>query len=211
MRYRFFDDRPTLRARRSRAARPPARSWLGKVVRALPESVGREAAARVRVGYRGDSGEEWDAEVDPWAVVVRFGRWYLLCHSHRAGAVRTYRVDRIRSVGTTGHHFEPPAGLEPVASLEQHLGTGWRCPVRVAFDVPTDEVRPWLRGPMGRLEPDGEGCVLLGSTRNPAMHVSEWGASVPFTFRVEDGPELREAVAALSDRLAQSIGRSSSA
>jgi len=91
-------------------------SALGKVIQALPESVGRQAAAlrehasaapdrysarpdpattsalvaaaaarrRVLVTYRSESGNEWAAEVDPWAVVVRHGRWYLLCHSHRA-------------------------------------------------------------------------------------------------------------------------------
>jgi predicted DNA-binding transcriptional regulator YafY len=117
---------------------------LSKVIRALPESIGRQAAAlrayasaapdrhasrpdpattsalvaavadrrRVVVTYRGEGGgEAWDAEVDPWAVVVRFGRWYLLCHSHRAGAVRTYRVDRIRAVRQT-----PTASPRPPTS-----------------------------------------------------------------------------------------------
>ncbi|MCD4526572.1 YafY family protein [Nocardioides sp. cx-173] len=211
---------------------------LGKVVRALPELVGREAAAlrehasaaprrdaarpdpvttsalvtavaerrRVSVTYRGDASAEWESEVDPWAVVVRFGRWYLLCHSHRAGAVRTYRIDRIAGVQATGHGFRRPDDLDPVAALEHHLGAGWRYPTRVVFEAPADEVRPWLRGPMGRLEPLGEGCVLLGSTRNPAMYAQEWLAGVPFDFRVEEGPELRDAVAALVDRLARSIG-----
>src|SRR6266511_247713 len=50
---------------------------------------------RVLVTYRSESGNEWEAEVDPWAVVVRYGRWYLLCHSHRADAIRTYRVYRV--------------------------------------------------------------------------------------------------------------------
>ncbi len=53
---------------------------------------------RVRVGYRTEAGSEWVAEVDPWAVVVRHGRWYLLCHSHAVDARRAYRIDRVRSV-----------------------------------------------------------------------------------------------------------------
>ncbi len=48
-------------------------------------------AAPVR--YRSGLGSKWDTTVDPWAVVVRHGRWYLLCHSARAAAVRAYRVD----------------------------------------------------------------------------------------------------------------------
>ncbi|MFD2025186.1 helix-turn-helix transcriptional regulator [Promicromonospora aerolata] len=210
---------------------------LGKVIRALPENVGRQASAlrehasaapdrfaarpdsavtselvaataarrRVLVTYRGESGSEWVAEVDPWAVVVRYGRWYLLCHSHRAGATRTYRVDRVVAVEHTDRGFEPPAGLDPVTALEEHLGTGWQFPTRVVFDAPLADVAPWVGAQMGRLEAAGTGCVLVGSTRNPEMYAQEWLASVPFPFRVEDGPELRAAVGALAERLAAAV------
>jgi predicted DNA-binding transcriptional regulator YafY len=211
-------------------------SALGKVVRALPENTGRQAAAlrehasaapdprsarpdpattsalvdaiadrrRVVLGYRTDAGA-WEAEVDPWAVVVRHGRWYLLCHSHRADAVRTYRVDRIGSVQRTSTGFEPPADLDPVRALEENLGTGWAFTTRVVFEAPLAEVAPWIRPPMGRLEPLGDGCVLVGSTRNPAMYAAEWLAALPFAFRVEGGPELRAEMAALAARLAAAV------
>ncbi|MGX7671504.1 helix-turn-helix transcriptional regulator [Plantactinospora sp. DSM 117369] len=163
------------------------------------------ARRRVLVTYRTESGNEWDAEVDPWAVVVRYGRWYLLCHAHHADAVRTYRLDRVRAVRETGHTFEPPAGLDPVAALEENLGSGWEFPTRVVFDAPVAEVAPWIRPPMGRLEPSGDGCVLVGSTGNPSMYAQEWLPTVPFAFRVEGGPELRAAVAALAARLTAAI------
>ncbi|MEU7895946.1 WYL domain-containing protein [Nonomuraea sp. NPDC049152] len=212
-------------------------SALRKVIRALPENVGRQAAAlrehasaapdrysarpdpatvsalvaaiagrrRVLVTYRSESGNEWAADVDPWAVVVRHGRWYLLCYSHRADAIRTYRVDRIRALQQTAHEFEPPDGLDPVAALEENLSTGWEFPTRVVFDAPVAEVAPWVRPPMGRLEPSGDGCVLVGSTSNPAMYAQEWLASVPFAFRVEGGQELRAAVATVASRFAAAL------
>jgi predicted DNA-binding transcriptional regulator YafY len=212
-------------------------SALDKVIRVLPESVGRQAAAlrehasaapdpysarpepatisalvtavaarrRVLVTYRSESGNEWEAEVDPWAVVVRYGRWYLLCHSDRAAAIRTYRIDRIRAVRHTAHEFEPPDGLDPVAVLEENLGSGWEFPTRVVFDVPLAEVAPWIRPPMGRLEPSAGGCVLVGSTSNPTMYAQDWLASVPFAFRVEGGPELRAAIATLATRFTAAL------
>jgi predicted DNA-binding transcriptional regulator YafY len=210
---------------------------LGKVIRALPGSVGRQAATlrehaaaapdrnaarpdpattsalvaavaasrRVVLTYRGESGREWTAEVDPWAVVVRFGRWYLLCHSHRADAVRTYRIDRVRAVEPTSQEFTPPEDLDPVAALEENLGAGWQFATRVVFDAPVAKVAPWIRAPMGRLEPLGDGCVLVGSTNNPEMYAQERLAAVPFPFRVEGGPELRAAMAALVTRLTASL------
>ena len=214
-----------------------AGSALAKVIRALPENVGRQAAAlreyasaapdrhaahpdpavtsalvvavasrrRVRLRYRSQSGREWEAEADPWAVVVRHGRWYLLCHSHHAGAVRSYRVDRVRAVEHTRHSFTPPDGLDPVAALEENLGEGWDFPARVVFNAPASEVAPWIRPPMGHLETHASGCVLVGSTSNPTMYAQEWLAAIPFAFRVEGGDELRAAVAALASRCAAAV------
>jgi predicted DNA-binding transcriptional regulator YafY len=218
-------------------AEDPVGAALGKVIRALPGSVGRQAAAlrehaaaapdrysarpdpaitsalvgavaarrRVAVAYRGESGRERESEVDPWAVVVRHGRWYLLCYSHPAAAIRTYRIDRVRAVRLTSREFTPPDGLDPVAAVEENLGAGWKFATRVVFDAPLAAVAPWIRPPMGRLEPLGDGCVLAGTTRNPQMYAQEWLAGVPFGFRVEGGDELRAAVAALAARLAAAL------
>lgn len=144
---------------------------------------------RVTIGYRSGAGREWAEDVDPWAVVVRHGYWYLLCHSHRAGAVRAYRVDRVRSVVEGNERFEPPAGLDAVALLEEHLGTGWEYETRVVFDAPAEEVARYVRPPMGRLEAadDGEGCTLVGTTGNPEMYAAEWLAAIPLPFRVAGG------------------------
>jgi predicted DNA-binding transcriptional regulator YafY len=210
---------------------------LGKVVKALPESVGHQAALlreyasaapdpysarpdpaitselvdavaarrRVLVTYRSEAGNEWEAEVDPWSLVVRHGRWYLLCHSHRADAIRTYRVDRVHAVRPTRHGFEPPKDLDPVAMLEENLGLGWQFTTRVVFDAPLTEVAPWIRPPMGRLEPLDHGCVLIGSTRNPDMYAQEWLSRLPFPFRVDGGTELQAAVTTLAARLTTAV------
>jgi len=58
---------------------------------------------------------------------------------------------------------------------------------------------------MGRLEPSGDRCVLVGSTSNPAMYAQEWLAIVPFAFRAVGGRELRAAVAALASRFAAAL------
>ncbi len=218
----------------------PIGSALSTVIRALPESVGRQAAAlrayisatpdrrvarpdpattsalvtavadrrRVLVTHSGEGGEERDAEVDPWAVVLRYGRWYLLCHSHRADAIRTYRIDRIRAVRQLPHSFMPPDDLDPVAALAENLGAGWGYPTRVVFHAPREKVARWIRPPMGRLEPDGDRCVLVGSTRNPTMYAQEWLAAVPFDFSVEEGAELRAAVATVAARFSRALSPS---
>lgn len=181
-------------------------SWTRPDPSTTSALVAAVAARRsVLVTYRSESGNEWDGEVDPWAVVVRFGRWYLLCRSHRSDAVRTYRVDRVRAVEQTARGFDLPGDLDPVAVLEENLGAGWEFATRVTFPAPPEEVAPWIRGPMGQLEPHGTGSVLVGSTGNPAMYAQEWLARVPLDFRVEGGPELRAEAARLAARFTAAV------
>lgn len=217
----------------------PVGSALGKILRVLPESVGRQAKTmrehaqaapagrsarpdpeatsalvaavaaqrQVEIGYRSPTGTPREFLVDPWAVVVRHGLWYLLCHAHHVGEVRTYRIDRVRSVRATDVRCEVPPDLDPVAELERRLASGWEFETRVAFLAPYDEVAPWIRPVMGRLQPlDDATCLLVGSTSNPLMYAGEWLAGIPFELRIEGGPELRTAAAEVAARLARGAG-----
>ena len=213
--------------------RDPVGSALGKIIRALPESIAAQAelirqgaaaapdrsAARpdagivgtlveasvthrqVRLEYRTEGGRQWVQEVDPWAVVIRHGRWYLLCWAHHVSAQRAYRVDRVRSAAMLEETFAPPGDLDPIAELEAHLGSGWEHEVEIEIDGPADVARRYLRATMGRIEPvDDHSCVLRGSTNQPEEYV--WGLGrLPFTFRIR-GAVFEQAARDLAARFA---------
>jgi len=156
---------------------------------------------QVRIGYQHEDGPAWTSQVEPWAVVVRQSRWYLLSRRVSNGAIRTYRLDRVRSVELLAEEFEPPADLDPVAVLEQNFALGWEFPTEVEIAAPAQQMAEWLPRTIGRLEPiDAARCRLLGSTSDPAWY-AEVVATIPAPFRVVSGPELREAVRALGERL----------
>ena len=156
---------------------------------------------QVRIDYRSEAGSEWSADVDPWAVVVRHGRWYLLCRTHRRGAVRAYRVDRVGAVEVLDETFSPPADLDPVELLESHLAVGWEYDVEVVIDAAFDEVAPCVRRALGVLEPvDSSTTRLTGSTSNPAWYAEQL-ATIPAAYRIVGSPELREAARTLGQRL----------
>jgi predicted DNA-binding transcriptional regulator YafY len=156
---------------------------------------------QVRLRYRSEAGSEWDTEVDPWALVVRHGRWYLLCRSHRADARRAYRIDRVRTVRVLDDTFIPPADLDPVAMLEEHLAVGWEYDVEVAIDAPTETVQRCLSRAMGLLEPiDAETTRLVGSTSNPVWYAEQL-AVLPAPYRIVRCPELQEAARAIGQRM----------
>jgi predicted DNA-binding transcriptional regulator YafY len=156
---------------------------------------------RVRLGYRSEAGSEWIIEVDPWAVVVRHGRWYLLCWSHTSDARRAYRIDRVRAVQVLDDTFSPPADLDPVAMLEEHLAVGWEYDVEVVIDAPVDSVARCLPRNLGLLEPlDAETTRLAGSTSNPVWYAEQL-AAIPAMYRIVRCPELQEAARVLGQRL----------
>ncbi|MEZ5097796.1 MAG: WYL domain-containing protein [Nocardioides sp.] len=161
---------------------------------------------RVRVGYRSEAGSEWEREVDPWAVVVRHGRWYLLCRIHPEGARRAYRVDRVASVEVLDAEVVPPADLDPVAVLEEHLAQGWRFPVELLVTTTGPSPAPRLPAMLGRVEQvDETTWRVVGSTSNPSSY-AVLVASVPLPVRVALGEEVRTAVQELAKRLGAAAG-----
>jgi predicted DNA-binding transcriptional regulator YafY len=156
---------------------------------------------RARIGYRTEAGSEWVIEVDPWAVVVRHGRWYLLCRSHAADARRAYRIDRVRAVEVLDDTFSPPDDLDPVATLEEHLAVGWEYDVEAVIDAPAETVARCLPRALGRIEPLDAGTTrLVGSTSNPAWYARQL-AAIPASYRIVRGPELQEAARIVGRRL----------
>jgi predicted DNA-binding transcriptional regulator YafY len=140
-------------------------------------------------------------EVDPWAVILRHSRWYLLCWSHTRDARRVLRVDRIASAAQLPDTFTPPPGLDPLRVLEEHLSQGWKFPVDVLIDAPPAEVAGWLPRSLGALSAAGDGQArLTASTDTPGWYASRL-AALPYSFRVIESAPLRDALAELGRRL----------
>jgi predicted DNA-binding transcriptional regulator YafY len=161
----------------------------------------RSKNRRVRLTYRSEAGSELESEVDPWAVVVRHGRWYLLCWSHRASARRAYRIDRVTAVEVLDEPFTPPADLDPVADLEAHLAVGWDYETEVIIDAPLGTVSPCLPRALGRLEPlDATTTRLVGSTSNLTWYAVQL-AALPSSYRIVACVELQQAARDIGQRL----------
>jgi predicted DNA-binding transcriptional regulator YafY len=155
----------------------------------------------VQIGYRSEAGSEWLTEVEPWAVVVRHGRWYLLCRSHAEDALRAYRIDRVRTVLVLEETFSPPADLDPVAVLEERLSVGWEYDVEVVIDAPVERVGRWLPRPLGRVEGLDAGTTrLVGSTSNPWWYAEQL-ATIPASYRIVRCSELQQTARVVGQRL----------
>jgi predicted DNA-binding transcriptional regulator YafY len=155
----------------------------------------------VRLAYRTEKGSDLSIEAEPWAVVVRHGRWYLLCRSVGADARRTYRIDRIGRVEVLDVTFTPPADLDPVAALEENLGAGWDHAIEVIIDAPDEIVAHCLPRTTGKLESiDRQTTRLTGSTSNVTWYALQL-AALPAAYRILSCPDLQQAARDLGQRL----------
>jgi predicted DNA-binding transcriptional regulator YafY len=162
-----------------------------------------ETRRRARIRYHSESGSQSSLVVEPWAVVVRHGRWYLLCRSVRADATRAYRVDRVVGVEPLSGAFTPPVLADPVAALEAHLASGWDHEVDVVIAAPLDALGRQVSPALGRLERvDADTTRLRGSTSNPTWYVEQLACLRP-PFRIEGSDAIRQAAAELGERLLQ--------
>lgn len=130
-------------AGQARAFREVSSSPPADEARASPEVTtqlveARTMARRLRLVYRLGSADRM-MEVDPWAVVLRHSRWYLLGWSHTSGARRVLRVDRIAAIEASLEAFTPPQDLDALRTLEEHLSQGWAFPVDVLVDASVAE------------------------------------------------------------------------
>jgi predicted DNA-binding transcriptional regulator YafY len=160
---------------------------------------------RVRLGYRSEAGSDRVLEVDPWALVVRHGRWYLLGWSHAKHAQRVYRIDRVRDVEVLEASFRPPADLDPVVLLETHLALGWEYETEVVIDAPPETVRRCIPRGLGLLEQlDAGTSRLVGSTSNPIWYAEQL-VGIHASYRIIGCPELRQAARDIGQRLIAAV------
>jgi predicted DNA-binding transcriptional regulator YafY len=140
-------------------------------------------------------------ELDPYGLVYRGTCWYAVGHCHLRKGLRSFRVDRIRSLRTLDIPFERPADFDALAHVTFSMATLPRThavEVVLRADLPT--VRREIFATLGLLEAVPEGVLLFGQTDDLAWFAREL-ARLPFAFDVRRPAELRDAVRAHAQRL----------
>jgi predicted DNA-binding transcriptional regulator YafY len=194
--------RPARAVRDVSAPHPARETWASpELMTQLIESC--TAARRLRLVYRMGGAADRVMEVDPWAVVLRHSRWYLLGWSRTRQAQRVLRADRIVTVEALPDTFTPPQELDALRTLEEHLSQGWTHPVDVLVDATIEETSRWVPRSLGRLEPaEGSRTRLRATTDEPDWYARQL-AAIPAPFRVIGSPQIQRATAALGQRLIQ--------
>jgi predicted DNA-binding transcriptional regulator YafY len=104
---------------------------------------------RVVLRHRSAKGVQTERRFDPYGLVYRAGRWYVVGYCHLRAEQRVFRLDRVQQTSVLDEYFSRPADLDPLAcvlrALAEQPGT-WL--VRVVLKETTFE-QAWQQLPAG--------------------------------------------------------------
>ena len=132
--------------------------------------------------------------LDPYALVHRWGWWYVIgfCHVHKE--VRTFRVDRIAEVTLLESSFTKSAEFELQEYLKHEMQAQPQIIARLKFDAASANIVAGNHSYWQTVEPQADGSVEV-TFPTPTL---EWAASTALAYgpavEVLEPPELRTMV-----------------
>jgi predicted DNA-binding transcriptional regulator YafY len=150
----------------------------------------------VRIVYQSFRQQVTKRTIDPYALALQWGNWYLAGLCHLRGELRTFRVDRIQSVKPTEETFEIPAGFSArdylLRMAQERPATYYRVVVR--FDAEVAHIIRERREEWQDLTEHESGSVTLAFDASDLAWPCRWVLTYQDKATVIGPPELAERV-----------------
>jgi predicted DNA-binding transcriptional regulator YafY len=165
---------------------------------------------QVRLVYRSFRQETTARTVDPYALALQWGNWYLAAYCHLRDGLRTFRVDRIDQVEPTGETFDVPPDFDARAYLQrmtaQRPETFHRIAVR--FEPEVAHIVRERREAWQDLIEDEDGSVTLAFDASELGWPCRWVLTYQDKATVLGPPELAAMVREAAEAIAARYGKS---
>jgi predicted DNA-binding transcriptional regulator YafY len=163
---------------------------------------------RVRLLYVSFHQQASERTVDPYALALQWGFWYMVGYCHLRGELRTFRVDRIQRVQVLGDTFDIPPDFSPRDYLrrmvQERPATFYRVAVR--FDPEVAHVVRERREEWQDLIEHSDGSLTLAFDASDLAWPCRWVLTYQDKATVAGPPELaamvRDAAQAIAARYA---------
>ncbi len=158
----------------------------------------------VRLVYRSFRQEVTERVLDPYALALQWGNWYVVGHCHLRDDVRTFRLDRIQEATTTAETFEVPTGFDAREYLQrmalERPATYHRVVVR--FEPEVAHIVRERHEDWQDLTESADGSVLLSFDASDLAWPCRWVLTYQDRATVLDPVELAELVRDTALRIA---------
>lgn len=147
---------------------------------------------RVLLHYRAWNGDETTRLVDPYGLVYRTHRWFMVGWCYLRVGLRTFRVDRTLAVEVTEEHFERPIDFDTLNYMLGSLAeerTTWN--LDIVLGLPLAEAQRRIAPVLVTLTELPEGVVLRGAVSDLRF----WAhllAGLNCPLHIREPTELRE-------------------
>jgi predicted DNA-binding transcriptional regulator YafY len=176
----------------------------------LRRSVARRR--QISIVYRSFRQQITRRMVDPYALALQWGNWYLVGHCHLRGELRTFRIDRIEEVEGTGATFEVPATFsarDHLLQMAQERPTSYY-QVSVHFEPDVAHIVRERREEWQQLAEHDDGSVTLSFDAADLAWPCRWVLTYQDKATVLAPPELvrmvRDAARAIAARYDDAAG-----
>ncbi|MEY2514941.1 MAG: proteasome accessory factor [bacterium] len=156
----------------------------------------------LRLDYYKPNEDEFSARVvEPYALMNGREGWYVACFDPDRGAMRHFRLDRIRHAEVTDATFDPRPEVDPAAEVDGWLRTGEVEASRVARVWVSPERARWAREERRVAEELADGSVIVELSYKGTDFLVRDVLSEAGDAAVLDPPAARDAVLAAVGRL----------
>jgi predicted DNA-binding transcriptional regulator YafY len=168
-----------------------------------------DGGERVRFEYEAADGTRSERRVEPYGVVASGRRWYLVAFDVDRDDWRTFRLDRVgglRSTGGRGAARRLPAQTAADYVIETMLGRAPTYEAVVTVHSPVADARARLADAAADIEAIDERSCRFRSRPETAEWLAARLGALGCDFHVHEPPELVEHLASLGARLMRAVG-----
>jgi proteasome accessory factor C len=156
----------------------------------------------LRLDYYKPNEDEFSARVvEPYALMNGREGWYVACFDPDRGAMRHFRLDRIRHAEVSDTTFDPRPEVDPAAEVDGWLRTGEVEASRIARVWVSPERARWAREERRVAQELADGAVIVELSYKGTDFLVRDVLSEAGDAAVLDPPAAREAVLAAVGRL----------
>lgn len=149
-----------------------------------------EERRRVQLRYRGLRGQETERCVDPYAMALQWGWWYLVGFCHLRGSLRTFRVDRIQQVLPLTEAFVAPESFSVREYLERAMQYEPRYQVEVRLQGTALAKTAQRHDAWMQIEEQADGGAVVRFGTDDLQWAASWVLACGAEARVVRPPEL---------------------
>jgi predicted DNA-binding transcriptional regulator YafY len=149
----------------------------------------------VRMTYQSSSNPQGvQRDMDPYALVHRWGWWYVVGFCHLRQDLRSFRVDRISELNLSGQTFSVPDKFDLHAYLLQESRYIPQMKVRIRFLPQFAHLATMGRGYWEQLEAQPDGSVIVTFYAPDVYAAASTSIAYGPTVIILDPPEVRRMV-----------------